>query len=113
MNCTFEIAQDNPCVNGCSGRGECQTGWCRCLPGYYGSDCSLSLDAGGKPQLLAGTGYQRRKRRPSIYVYELPPKYNTWWVSGVTAVRGQSTICLGKKLALLGGQAMDANACDL
>ena len=53
-------------------------GWCRCVPGYYGADCSLSLDQKGRPQLLAGTGYQTRRKRPWVYVYELPPKYNTW-----------------------------------
>ena len=26
-------------------------------PGFYGADCCLSLDAAGKPELLAGQGY--------------------------------------------------------
>ena len=47
--------------------------------GYYGGDCSLSLDENGKPQLLAGLGYQVRRRRPLIYVYELPPSFNTYY----------------------------------
>lgn len=46
--------------------------------GFYGQDCALSLDADGKPELLAGLGYQVRKRRPHVYVYELPPKWNAW-----------------------------------
>lgn len=46
--------------------------------GFYGSDCALSLGEDGKPVLLAGTGYTTRKKRPHIYVYELPPYLNTW-----------------------------------
>ena len=45
------------------------------LPGFYGADCSLSLNpVDGKPELLAGLGYTPRKKRPHIYIYELPPK---------------------------------------
>lgn len=48
--------------------------------GFYGGDCSLSLDpATGQPQLLAGRGYAPRARRPWVYVYELPPAISTWW----------------------------------
>jgi hypothetical protein len=46
-------------------------------PGYYGGDCSLSL-VNEKPQLLAGMGYKEAKRGPSVYVYEVPPLFNTW-----------------------------------
>jgi len=46
--------------------------------GFYGGDCSLSMDKNGKPQLLAGLGYQVRRRKPLIYVYELPPSFNTY-----------------------------------
>ena len=52
----------------------------KCMPaGFYGGDCSLSLNAEGKPQLLSGLGYQLRRRKPSIYVYELPPSFNTYF----------------------------------
>ena len=37
------------------------------------------MDSDGKPQLLAGLGYQLRKRLPRIYIYELPPKFNTYY----------------------------------
>eukprot|EP00798_Chlamydomonas_sp_ICE-L_P016903 gene16903-23180_t len=78
-NCTFETKMATPCINGCNTpRGRCQAGWCHCQPGFYGADCSLSLDPGGKSQLLAGAGYEPRKRKPWIYVYELPPRFNTW-----------------------------------
>lgn len=52
------------------------------LEGFFGADCSLSLDAEGKPELLAGTGYATRAKRPWVYVYELPPDLTTWWVDG-------------------------------
>lgn len=50
--------------------------------GYYGADCSLSTGPDGTPQLLAGLGYQVRARKPHIYIYELPPQFNTWCVGG-------------------------------
>ena len=34
---------------------------------------SLGVD-NGSPELLAGMGYLPRKKRPHIYIYELPPK---------------------------------------
>ena len=36
------------CVNQCSGHGECERGWCRCQPGYYGQDCA-KLTQGSPP----------------------------------------------------------------
>ncbi|KAG1675784.1 hypothetical protein FOA52_012440 [Chlamydomonas sp. UWO 241] len=74
-----EKSHDVPCVNACNARGTCHAGVCKCEPGFYGTDCSLSLDSDGKPVLLAGLGYKPRDRRPHVYVYELPPKYTTWW----------------------------------
>lgn len=53
-------------------------GWCHCTPPYYGADCSLSLGPGGTPTLLEGMGYRPSPRSPRIYVYELPPLFNTW-----------------------------------
>eukprot|EP00966_Prymnesium_polylepis_P065176 1512762-Prymnesium_polylepis.1 len=43
----------NNCWNDCSGRGECIHGWCRCLPGAGGVDCSIRLSA-GTPSLMEG-----------------------------------------------------------
>lgn len=34
--------------------------------------------AAGKLELLAGMGYQEIGRKPLVYVYELPPRFNTW-----------------------------------
>lgn len=39
------------CVNQCSGRGECQYGFCMCQHGWYGSDCSRKR-AGEKVETL-------------------------------------------------------------
>lgn len=71
------------------------------VTGHWGADCALSMDAAGKPQLLAPTApdeqpYLPRAAGPRIYVYELPPEFNTWcvhcqlvcvgWVVGVWGV---------------------------
>ncbi len=69
------------CFNGCNRRGKCVSGWCHCRPGYFGADCSLSLDGSGRPELLAGTGYRTRGKRPWVYIYELPPELMSWWVA--------------------------------
>ena len=39
------------CLNQCSGRGECEGGYCRCERGSYGADCSAN--AAGGPLALA------------------------------------------------------------
>ena len=49
-----------------------------CPAGFWGADCSLSMDEGGKPQLLAGTGYKPRARRPLVYVYDIPQHWSSW-----------------------------------
>lgn len=73
------------CFNGCNRRGKCVSGWCHCRPGHFGADCSLSLGASARPQLLAGTGYRTRGKRPWVYIYELPPELMSWWVAPDTA----------------------------
>eukprot|EP00198_Chlamydomonas_reinhardtii_P012877 XP_001702214.1 exostosin-like glycosyltransferase [Chlamydomonas reinhardtii] len=65
------------CLNACNGRGKCYAGWCHCQEGYYGADCSLSLDGQGRPQQLAGMGYAPAPGGPRIYIYELPPRFTT------------------------------------
>ncbi len=32
---------EQTCVNQCSGHGECRLGFCKCHPGWYGTDCGL------------------------------------------------------------------------
>ncbi len=90
------------CVNQCSGRGECQSGFCLCQPGWSGVDCSIPLvppapppsvwsvwtrsggASGGSSWLLDWEPQQLQRRaralpplRPSVYVYELPGEFNT------------------------------------
>ncbi|GIL60956.1 hypothetical protein Vafri_15768 [Volvox africanus] len=65
------------CMNACNKRGRCINGWCHCHEGYYGADCSLSLDANGRPEQLAGMGFVPAPGGPKIYIYELPPRFTT------------------------------------
>ena len=52
-------------MNGCNDRGDCVDGFCACHAGFSGADCSLPLS--GRPT-----------KRPFIYVYELPPRFNVY-----------------------------------
>ncbi|EFJ50986.1 acetylglucosaminyltransferase [Volvox carteri f. nagariensis] len=75
----LEAKAPMPCLNNCTQRGHCILGACVCDRGNFSSDCSMSLDAAGKPVLLAGSGYQPRERRPRIYVYDIPHKFSSWY----------------------------------
>lgn len=88
---------------------QCSDAMCLCLTvdrnsfgptGHYGADCSLSLDDNGDPQLLAGQGYKARIKPPSIYVYELPPEMNTWWVLHSVVRISPSTYILNAGLCM-------------
>ena len=80
------------CLNSCSGRGACVRNWCHCTPGYYGVDCSLGAPAGGAPAsvLPPPIGAQQQSASaggggggaPRVYIYELPPRYNSWMHAG-------------------------------
>ena len=69
------------CVNQCSGHGRCDRGSCICDPGFHGADCSLDrgLDTDSRFYRVP-TQYGGKRKRPLIYVYELPPEFNarTW-----------------------------------
>ncbi|KAG2424862.1 hypothetical protein HYH02_015125 [Chlamydomonas schloesseri] len=98
------------CVNQCSGHGDCDSGFCKCHPGWYGTDCARKaaglpmepgLHVGGSRPWLKGTVVESPEaaaasaagasaaggaggtplhgasRRPLIYVYDLPPAYNS------------------------------------
>lgn len=88
------------CPNQCAGNGNCTRGFCKCLPGFYGGDCalpvsseqakSLGMDAAPvpaepmpAPQRMVSVNPLTRfppgqalKRRPLIYVYDMPPIYD-------------------------------------
>ena len=90
------------CLNQCNARGVCHHGFCRCDEGWYGVDCSLhrgsaqpmrvperppTQQEGAPPAVAEATavaavatataGEAAWQRRPLIYVYELPPRFNT------------------------------------
>ncbi|KAG1670892.1 hypothetical protein FOA52_000394 [Chlamydomonas sp. UWO 241] len=108
-NCTWDAPLNN-CLNNCNKRGMCTAGWCHCNPGYYGMDCSLSLDPDGKPELLAGLGYTLRKRRPSVYVYELPPRFNAWF--NIRMQDRPLAFMLHQRLLSAGARTPDGDSAD-
>jgi len=68
------------CWNGCSGRGECVDGFCVCRGGSYGPACALGGGGGGGGGSGGGSGSGGGGgggggggRRPTVYVYDLPP----------------------------------------
>ncbi|KAL1527668.1 hypothetical protein AB1Y20_009054 [Prymnesium parvum] len=73
------------CINACSNRGKCMRNWCHCDPGFYGVDCSLGSGNPGAPPahpLPAPIGAQTDSLAPKLYIYELPPQYNSWMHAG-------------------------------
>ena len=66
------------CLNDCNGRGTCVFGFCHCTPGFFGSDCSLWLDAEEKPRLIDDE-WRGRRPSPRVFVYNLPPEYNVYF----------------------------------
>ncbi|KAG2488357.1 hypothetical protein HYH03_013047 [Edaphochlamys debaryana] len=93
---------ETPCLNQCSGHGECDAGYCRCHKGWYGEDCARKkagedMEPGHGPERPwlrdvlqpvpaaateppsgggAGAGPPGRLR-PLIYVYDMPPEFST------------------------------------
>ncbi|KAK3102225.1 hypothetical protein FSP39_009739 [Pinctada imbricata] len=35
---------NNTCLNDCSGQGQCENGYCKCNPGFAGTDCSYNIE---------------------------------------------------------------------
>ncbi|KAG2491598.1 hypothetical protein HYH03_010164 [Edaphochlamys debaryana] len=100
-----------PCLNNCSSRGKCTWGDCVCDPGNFGSDCSISLDpATRKPAVLAGQGYSPRKKRPLVYVYDIPHKYSSWHNYGL--VDRALTWVFWERLAGSGALTADGEEAD-
>ncbi|GMH18719.1 hypothetical protein Nepgr_020560 [Nepenthes gracilis] len=97
-----ETSVQSSCINQCSGHGHCRGGFCECNGGWYGVDCSIpsvfsSVRAWPRWLLpaqvnvpnnshfadnLVGLDAAVKKRRPLIYVYDLPPQFNSLLLEG-------------------------------
>ncbi|GAX85634.1 hypothetical protein CEUSTIGMA_g13049.t1 [Chlamydomonas eustigma] len=88
------ITVEHSCLNQCSGHGECIYGYCKCHDGYFGYECgqlregmkeSPGLEASLRPwiqdHVLEAPASKDpstvKRRRPLIYVYELPTEFNS------------------------------------
>ncbi|KAI8558984.1 hypothetical protein RHMOL_Rhmol04G0138900 [Rhododendron molle] len=90
------------CINQCSGHGHCRGGFCQCENGWYGIDCSIPSvlpSIREWPQWLrpaqinipnttkhvgslAGLTAMVEKKRPLVYVYDLPPEFGSLLLEG-------------------------------
>lgn len=90
------------CLNQCSGNGRCRGGFCQCNTGWYGIDCSIpsvlssirewprwlrpaTVDVPDNTHLTGGPlslNALVKKKRPLIYVYDLPPEFNSHLLEG-------------------------------
>ncbi|XP_020580195.1 uncharacterized protein LOC110024520 [Phalaenopsis equestris] len=97
-----EIPTECSCINQCSGHGYCRGGACQCGGGWYGTDCSIpsvsspikewplwlrpsTVEVPDKATLdndFAGIKAIVRKKRPLIYLYDLPPDFNSHLLEG-------------------------------
>jgi hypothetical protein len=58
--------------------------------GFWGGDCAYSMGSDGKVEVLSGMGYVPRKKRPWVYVYDLPHRLTTWYVCA------SCSLCFGR-----------------
>ncbi|KAA8518213.1 hypothetical protein F0562_015687 [Nyssa sinensis] len=90
------------CINQCSGHGHCRGGFCQCENGWYGTDCSVpsvlssirewprwlrpaQISVPDNAQYagdLVNLNTVVEKKRPLIYVYDLPPEFNSHLLEG-------------------------------
>uniref|UniRef100_A0A1D1Z4M1 Putative glucuronoxylan glucuronosyltransferase F8H n=1 Tax=Anthurium amnicola TaxID=1678845 RepID=A0A1D1Z4M1_9ARAE len=97
-----EIATTCSCINQCSGHGHCRGGFCQCDRGWYGIDCSIPSvsspiqewpkwlrpstvdisDGSPSSSSLMDVKAIVKKKRPLIYVYDLPPEFNSHLLEG-------------------------------
>ncbi|KAH9678859.1 EGF-like domain-containing protein [Citrus sinensis] len=97
-----EVPVSSTCVNQCSGHGHCRGGFCQCDNGWYGVDCSIPSVMSSMsewPQWLrpahidipinanitgnlVNLNAVVKKKRPLVYVYDLPPEFNSLLLEG-------------------------------
>uniref|UniRef100_A0A1J3DH65 Putative glucuronoxylan glucuronosyltransferase F8H n=1 Tax=Noccaea caerulescens TaxID=107243 RepID=A0A1J3DH65_NOCCA len=97
-----EVPVQCTCVNQCSRHGKCRGGFCQCDKGWFGTDCSVpsTLSTVGEwpqwlrpahlevpseknvPGSLVNLSAVVKKKRPLIYIYDLPPDFNSLLLEG-------------------------------
>ncbi|XP_050227450.1 uncharacterized protein LOC126677057 [Mercurialis annua] len=97
-----EVPVQSICINQCSGHGYCRGGFCQCDNGWYGTDCSIPSvlssvskwpqwlrpalldvpDNANLTQKLVNLNAAVEKKRPLIYIYDLPPDFNSLLLEG-------------------------------
>lgn len=97
-----EVPVQSVCINQCAGHGYCRGGFCQCDKGWYGTDCSIPSvlssvaewpkwlrpaqikvpDNDKQTGKLDNLNAVVAKKRPLIYVYDLPPEFNSLLLEG-------------------------------
>ncbi|KAK3283270.1 hypothetical protein CYMTET_9025 [Cymbomonas tetramitiformis] len=111
----FSVPYSTFCFGDCSEHGKCERGFCHCEPGYWGTDCGISRAEDGTLLLhdrAAPIG--KEVLRPSVYVYELPPKFTVWPRRvGLTHNRGGLNYAFAERMFRSAHRTLDPAAADL